>query len=845
MADSSEPHPRPPHYTSTDPHLRYPTLPPLSASVEEWLSRSRPISMTSTPMEHTTRSLSESWATMSASDVHSEDGTRSEQTDLGSLIDQTGPDDVASLDGRSSNSDLDTNDEEGFDGDSYESRSNASVSQELSSAFPPIRNSIDDSNLTTKTAFRQSVESIEFIEPESWPEVERVELKHTIRVFEGSDAAELKHKLPDGSEDSTLTATVQQTMTRKSLDTDKPFHVLYIGSPDFRNIILDKIGDVLVSSSCSSFESGSAESSRYHVVPTSFGAGAVPNFAELLPIHVQLIVDECPEASADPQTDKPSTINLSFKNRPPCMSMWSGTEYCISSSVEWILPDVAIFFISSTDTTKDMETQRLARIFMERHGVPTMVISEKPLWTMSRDPLPLNHHSLHMCLESRNSLDGKSMVLRRYPIDLKTFESITPGQLNRNLASLATIYPRKPCQLALETHEFPQAKSFFNIDDYARNIFSVPYISGNHDLASVFRLITFIILSLVAISFGHSALRAAVLFLSQYFARSAVSSAVSPISSSVPATSLLHTGASLPVLSTSLSDIQLLRSQMDSHSRLQDLIGGVQSVSERRDPTDSFEIQVVGDCHLVIKPPNKSPVGKKQPKFNVQVSRGGKPLEYELSMLFDGVYTLKLDRGDAYGQLDVTLTTISKTPHIQTTSVDLGTPWLKIQNWKRAAHAITSQLMRDFTTAQTGLSEVYGRFCTDLQVLMGDVVKRAHFLREEVSSLRHESVQLPPGTRDMVLSRSEQLTEAVKRTAVQPLLAVSSALQAQTNKVHTGARGMMSDTWDKISSHTPGLDLGAMKERLRDARKCKALDIAQKRARSLVGRKTCQDSECS
>ncbi|PYH96323.1 hypothetical protein BO71DRAFT_397243 [Aspergillus ellipticus CBS 707.79] len=841
MADSSEPHTRHSYHGSTAAHLQYPTLPPLSASVEEWLSRSRPISMTSTPlMDHTPRSLSESWATMSVSDVHSEDGTRSEQTDIGSLIDQTGPDDVASLDGRSSNSDLDTNDEDGFDGDSYESRSNVSVSQELSTAFPHIGNPIDDSNLTTQTAFRQSVESIEFIEPESWPEAERVELKHTIRVFEEADAAELKHKLPEGLEDSTLTATVQQTMTRKGLDTDKPFHVLYIGSPEFRNIILDKIGDVLVSSSCSGFDSGSAESSRYHVVPTSFGAGAVPNFAELLPIHVQLIVDECPEASTDSQTDKPSAINLKFKNRPSCTSNWSGNEYSIASSVEWVLPDVAIFFLSSVDTTRDMETQKLARIFMERHGVPTMVISEKPLWAMSRDPVPLNHHSLHMCLESRNPMDGKSTVLRRYPIDLKTFESITPGQLNRNLASLATIYPRKSCQMALENSKIPRTKSFSTVENYARNMFTIPNISSNHDLAPMFRFLFCIFLSVVAISFGHSAVRASITSLTQYFAGSGstVSNAISPVSSSVPATSILATGGSLSVLSSSLSDVQLPGSQNGGLSQLQDLIEGVQSVSERQGKTNSYEIQVVGDCHLVIKPPTKSPAGRKQSRFSVQVSRGDKPLEYELSMLFEGVYTLKLDRGDAYGQVDVAITTASKPPRTQTTSVDFGTPWLKIQNWKRAAQAITSQLLRDFSTAQTGLSEVYVRIFTDVQVLMGDVVKRAHFLQHEAASLRHGSMQISADTKDLVLSRSGQLTEAVKRTAVQPFLAASAVLQARTNKAQTGAREMVSDTWNKISSRVQEFNLGTMKERIRNARKSKALDNAQKGAQGLLRRKT-------
>ncbi|PYH78772.1 hypothetical protein BO82DRAFT_152702 [Aspergillus uvarum CBS 121591] len=825
------------------PPLQYPTFPPLSASVEEWLSRSRPINMTSNlpTTDQTSRSLSESWATMSVSDIYSEDGTRSEQTDMGSLIDQTGPDDVASLDETSSNSEIDASDDDGYYGENYESTGNVSATQELSSAFPPLGASIDDSGLTTQTAFRQSTESIEFAEPESWPEVDRVELKLSIRVFEGLEAAALKQKLSNTTQDSTLTATVQQTMMRRSLDTDKPFRVLYVGSPDFRNIILDKIGDVLVASSpCSSYESSSTESSRYHVVPTSFGAGAIPNFAELLPIHVQLIVDECLNASADSQTDKPSTITLSLKNQPPYTSKWAGADYCISSPVEWTLPDVAIIFLATTDSDKDMETQRLARIFLERHGVPTMAISERPLWTMTRDPVPVNHHSLHMCLESRHPVTGKSTLVNRYPIDIKTFESIAPRQLNRNLASLATIYPRNVYQVPPERPKEPLVKRALNAVEHTWKVTPLPFTNGNHKLAFLLRLTVLFAAAVLTITFGHFALRALVLFLTQYFAHPGVSSAVTTHSQNTQTASGLPLDGSFSVVPSNLAGIQA-----HGRSSLEDFMDGILSPTQPNEGPHEFEFQVVGDCHLAIKPPHKSFIGRKGPRFSVQVNRDGKSLDYELSTLFEGVYTLKLDRADAYGLVNVIITSNSKPPFTQTTSVDFGTPWLKIQNWKRAAHAISSQFLKEFGSAQTGLSEAYGRICTDLQVLMGDVVKKAHFLRREASSLGHDSVQLSHGTKELVLSKSAQLGQVVKRTAVQPLLAASAAFQGHTERINKGAREVMSGTWNKISASAQGLDLTNMKTHIRNARKCQTLSKAQQRARSLMKRKTCRQTRCA
>ncbi|KAE8374085.1 hypothetical protein BDV26DRAFT_270723 [Aspergillus bertholletiae] len=786
--------------------------------------------MTSSPLA--SRPLSESWATLSASDVHSEDGSRSEQTDIGSLIDHAGSDDVASLDEQYSSSEVDGNEE-----DDYSSKSDGFGSQELPFHFPQIRGSIDDSNITTKAVFRQSTESIEFTEPEKWPEAEQVELKHTIRMFEGTEAAELKNQFSINLQNAILTATVQQTMTKKSLDTDKPFRVLYIGDPEFRNIILDKIGDVLVSSTCSDFESGSTESSRYHVVPTSFGMGAVPNFAELLPIHVQLIVDECPGASVDFQNDKPNTIRLDFKNRPPCTSFWTGSEYCVSSPTEWTLPDVAILFLSSRDSPNMMETQQLARIFMERHGVPTMIISENPLWDLS-ELIPLNHHSLHMCLESRHPLTGKITVLRRYPIDLATFESITPGQLNRNLASLVSIYAKSQ-NIPLENSSKIQSKPLFTVEKWTSKMPFISYLNDGRELTPVLRLIGLTILLSVATILAHSALHATSIIFSQRFPRSVISNIVSNPPSTptsiIPANDLKQT--SLSTVSSSATDVRVVGNPPQDYSQLDNLMSGLLSPPKKQE-SGGFEVQAVGDCHLIIKPPNKTLTGKKQPKFEVQVSRGAKLLEYELSRLFDGVYSLKLDRGDAHGVVNVTVIMASSPPLRQTTLVDFGTPWLKIANWRRAAQVISSQFIGDFSTAQVGLSEVYSRLCTDLQVLMGDVVKKAHHLRREANVLHYGTEQLSE-TKDVVVSRSKQLSEVVRRTAVQPFLAVSSVLQEKTNKVNQETREIIGDTWHRISNQAHGFELKSVKDHIRSARRSQALDKAQRRAKRLMKRR-CQ-----
>lgn len=835
MTDFSE-SPRRRHLSAQTSSLQYPTLPPLTASVEEWLSHSRPTNMTSDrPSDSSLKTLSDSWATLSVSDLNSEDGTPSERTDVCSLIDQASPDDVASLDEHYNSSDAEQDDDNEDDGiDNEEVQCNDSVSQELPPLFASGGGAIDDSTTTTKPAFSYAnSDSIEFVEPEKWPEIERVELKHTIRIFEDAAALELKSRLPYNPTDSILMATVQQTMTKQSLDLDKPFRVLYVGNSGFRNIILDKIGDVLVSSSTAGSEASSAESSRYHVVPTSFGAGAVPNFAELLPIHVQLVVDECLEATATAHTECPDTLEMRFKNRPPCTSVWNGIDFRVNSTSDWTLPDVAILFTSGRDDALAVKTQQLAHAFLERHGIPAMVISEEPLWTMAGDIIPLNHDSLHTCLESRHPVSGETAVLRRYPIDLKTFESITPGQLNRNLASLVGLYPKKAHKFTANSSKPAQRYILADLEKLSSNWLPPSYAKRARELSPTLRMATLTLVSVIAISMGYTVLKALILFLAQFLVGTTLSSASLPVTSQVSTTSIPSLNRVNETPSMAMPSVSTRRLNMPSVFNPVSSEVNWPAFSSPRTPegTDEFEFQIIGDCHVVIKPPRKFASSKKHPNFHVSLRRQDKALPHELSPLFDGVYTLRLDREDAYGLINLTITPKSKNASNQTIDLHFGTPWLKIANWKRAARGISSQFAKDLQTAQTGLTEVYGRFSTDLQVIMGDVVKRTHFLRRNARSLRSETLRAPK----TVLSRSKQISEVFTRNALQRFQSVSSVLQMRSTHVNEQAKGVVHDAWSRIGSSAAKIDIHGMMDRVRNARKCEALDRAQSRARHVMG----------
>ena len=358
------------------------------------------------------------------------------------------------------------------------------------------------------------------------------------------------------------------------------------------------------------------------------------------------------------------------------------------------------------------------------------------------------------------------------------------------------------------------------------------------------------VLYIVTMYLGYLVVYGSLVLLSRFFVPSGVSNVASPSPSNIHTTSIIpvegQRQTSLSVQSAPAIEVQALGHQAEDRSHLEELMGIALSSPSQRGDSNNFELQVVGDCHVVLKSP-RSFVAKKQPKFSVGVTRRESALSYELSKLFEGVYSLKLDREDAHGLVNVTIsTTVSKTPLTQTTQVDFGTPWLKIANWKRAASAMSSKFAQDLNAAQTSLSRAYNRLCTDVLVTVDDAVKRSHVLRQEIDVLRRDSIQMSRETRSIVLSGTKQLSEVFRRNAVQPFWAACSVFQQETGKINANTQGLLRRTWSTISDTPfPVIDLRATVDRVRSVRKCEALGRAQKRVQSLMRRDTCYDSGCS
>jgi hypothetical protein len=736
--------------------LRYPILPPVNETLALWLSDPNLPTMTlASHFERPPSSLSESWALLSSSDTASEDDTRSELTDLASVTGTNGIDDVSSLDDPETSSEADGKDSTKSGSDEEESAPFG-----LSSRQTVTRGGVTTSSIAPGV-YSIGLEAIEFEEPDRWPDAEQVELKHIIRIFDEEEAAEISRQMPIEMSNQQLVAAVCQTMTKGSLQLDKPFRVLYAGNPEARHVILDKIGDALVAGTESNFETKPGDSSRYHVVPTSFGNGDMPNFAELLPIHVQLVVDECTSASSVKVEKHADMITLSFKNRPPCHSrlMPQNTEYQIESATSWVLPDVAILFMSDKDDLIARRTRRFVHAFAKRHGIPVMIVSEEPLWGRPSESISLNLQSLHLCLESRGSADKESRVLKRLPIDLKTFESVAPGQINRNLACLTDSYygkTIKPPTASPSTAKPPIPKSSQDIENSPLTTFGLAgsiesLRKGRPDIRSMLPLgiVLFFWLLYAFASIGLP-------FLLQN------SSSVAPKMDLMNETAPKSTVAMTTPSTQSSSGHHLASVLPNSVSAVDPKVDLAQLLIDPKmnqiNDSDLFEIHVLGDCHIVLKPPRRIAAVKKAPKFSVQVTKKNETVKHQVSKLFDGVYTIRLEREDAYGLVNVSIRTRTKPIVSQVSEVDFGHPWLKMAGWRRAAQIASQQLRKDLSSAQTSLGIAYGRLRTDLHVVAGHASKKAAILSKEAQVVGEMSREMAVKQADVMLTKSRELS---------------------------------------------------------------------------------------
>ncbi|KAL9946576.1 hypothetical protein ACHAQF_003746 [Verticillium nonalfalfae] len=331
-----------------------------------------------------------------------------------------------------------------------EKKSHAYVEESLSSPSSSCDMTADDEFRRYPNIGRQ----INFAETDAGAdEVANIEVMHTIRELTIGEAATVAKNMHLPKIPERLTLSIRQTMDHDCLamSAQRPLHVLYVGNTSPRHRILRRISTALNAHSPGLIRPVGGGEGIYNVVPNTMpGNLSTPyeEFVKMFPTNIK--AQTCTHAEETVYVSDSLPGETIFT-----MALEDGTTYNSAHPANsgpiveptYDLPHIAVFYITDQAGEATLRTRDAAWGFMNRHGVPCIFISSAPgfdesavSWSKYVDPA-----AIHLRLESSNSANPAM----RMPIDLASFLTIDPRQMNRNLAHLTGLAERSKIQKGL------------------------------------------------------------------------------------------------------------------------------------------------------------------------------------------------------------------------------------------------------------------------------------------------------------------------------------------------------------------------------------------------------------
>lgn len=406
---------------------------------------------------------------ISSVDGESQDGRATTESESAYSLDYARPDDVRSLAGTEHTYDDDTPSEDeaaagaeehggeaeaedGADHDGEDRSRSSSIRYAEQVLGSPSTQQLEGGlpNFGDQSAHSLMNQSIEFEEADGHMYLDGVSVKHTIRGFDEVETAAIAANMKLAEPPKTCVAAIRQTMSQKCLSSREPLRVLYVGSPAARREIVYKISSALYASA-SSDRAGALKRENsdgvYNIVPISSGDLSVAPEVELMTTSAfQIKVEDC--ISADRVYDgeffpEEAVYAITIRNENGEDKVYQSAYYPSGSVVlpRWSLPHIAVFFVTEGDPKAAQTTRDAAWEFMTRHAIPSIFISHAQTFSRPEDGRWrqfVNQHAIHLCLESRDV--NRTLRPERLPIDLASFLNIDARQMNRNLAYLTGLH---------------------------------------------------------------------------------------------------------------------------------------------------------------------------------------------------------------------------------------------------------------------------------------------------------------------------------------------------------------------------------------------------------------------
>lgn len=657
------------------------------------------------------------------------------------------------------------------------------------SAFPSLEHNVEQA-FSTPTIGRSSavliedvdkplVHSIEFEEPYSLA-AETISVKHTVTDFNEEQTASIVQGMVLQSPSKRLAVTIRQTMTKQGLSTRDPLRILYIGSHSAKQDIIHKIA----SSVTASVETGKRSQhlrhspQLYNVVPVSaFGSERTPEIELMHSSGYQINVEDCTFArnlQYEDTPEKPDVIRLTLDDSFSYHSVPEGEGFIIEP--RWELPHVAIFYCSDNDALDARRTTTIARKFMSRHNIPSIVISHKQLFDRGQC-MSLDQHSIHMCLESRDPNGRGNIIHRRLPIDLASFLNIDARQMNRNLAYLTGLH--EPLDVPAPTIMTKKIENNLvnppDLENTSYNISDrVNYIRNRNGaewrallpvgllLLSVFAAVltgipSYRFSSAPAISINSKTM-------------SAVAISTSSTTSPTPVPSLISTSTSVAV-KTSTRTITVTHAQSQGPNSLA-IVPSMELGKLSLIPQDSAKpvnissvctAEILGDREILIRIPSATKLSwLTKEAMSVNITRGNVTVDTERAYSSDEGIVLSLARQEAYGILNISIITTKKPRVNETFQVDFGTT--VSQSWQGVIDKLSSLFTNEGSLVDP---KTYEQVLKNAEHLVEEARVQSQSAFVQVEEARRFAMKHAASTTERLTELAKSVSlEAAKRSAI-------------------------------------------------------------------------------
>ncbi|KAH6849920.1 hypothetical protein B0I37DRAFT_370234 [Chaetomium sp. MPI-CAGE-AT-0009] len=673
--------PAPEQISFSVPALRFPR-PQGSQLLANWVSSSAPDIRQPLTMSDTGSLAESAYEIINGTDNESQDDHLTEST---CSLSASRPDDVHSLDGSSVDPyNTDSDDESDHPSRASSIRYADQALQNPSTQFPT--SSLEHGSSTEGSGV--VVRSIQFQESDGSDTVleESIFVKHAIRELDEEDSSTIAENLALPDAPRRWVASIRQTMSQSYLSTKEPLRVLYVGPLEAQRAIVLKICSAIWESPQPNNEdyTNRHREGVYNIVPIS-SFGPSPELDLMEASQYQIKVEHCTfaEEIAGPE---PSSLEVGYSITIEQEKDYRSFVVPAGPAVvpEWDLPHVAVFYCSAYDDAESSGTRHAAWSFMERHGVPSIMIADEQDFGNPDWGKYINEHSVHLCLESRDP--ERPTAPRRFPIDYQSFADIDARQMNRNLAYLTGLSEAED-KLGLgttKTKAVPKPETT-NSTKGRRPVVGEEFWRRIRSILPVAMLLMgpFFVLSMI------DWLRPAGLYQTQplSFTGVCVSSPVSPAFTTGRSSSVATSTKTVVINITSTKTVQAIQTQPSTSTFasalslagfLSDKPSAVPADIEAKDKKSSnsnkaaCSVRVHSLTEILVGVPSRNKaVWLAVGSIDITVRRNANLIKTKISSVDEGVL-VELDRKDAYGLVNVTVVTTRRPRINETFEIDFG-----------------------------------------------------------------------------------------------------------------------------------------------------------------------------